>query len=140
MKIPRLLRIKRITCYGTFGASLSVERIMELVGVTRRTAQRWIKDPAIVPKAEQELLEIKALGLLQDPEFEGWCVAGGKLVSPTDRRLTASEIDGFSLMCQRSRWQELVIKRLEQENEDLRQQNLKLRERLGIPIAANDER
>ena len=138
-KYLRMLRVERHTYYGTFGTRVSAERIVELLGVTVRTAQRWITSPDSVPARERELLEIKALGLIPDPAFEGWCVENGVLISPTDRRLNASEIEGIALIHQRARWQDRIIAKLEAENERLRQENHEFRRKLKLPAAANDE-
>lgn len=138
-KYLRMLRLERHTCYGTFGTRISAERVVELIGVSLRTAQRWITKPETVPALERELLEIKALGLIPDPAFEGWCVEKGVLISPMDRRLNTSEIEGLSYIHQRASWQDRIIEKLESEIDALRQENHELRLKLKLPTAANDE-
>lgn len=74
---------------GQYVEYLVYTDLMELLGVSRATAYRIIKDRR-VSQVQQELLELKCFGLI--PGWNGWRILPGELMDPQGNRYSTGEI------------------------------------------------
>jgi len=133
------LDIFRLTKYGRFGSRLTAREIAALVGVAIKTAHRWIKDPSGIPQYQRELIEIKALGIIPDSEFEGWCARDGQIHTPTGRSLYPDQIINVYLQHQRASHLERVVESGRKEIAKLKNELREIRMAKGMMVSANDE-
>lgn len=90
------LKIRLSVEGGTLGAVLGASELMKICHCSRSTAYRWISGRAIIPKAEMELIHIKALGLIPHPKWNGFRVdKDGILFTPEDYQFTSETIRQF---------------------------------------------
>lgn len=81
------------TAYGVLNKTLSVEQTCKIAHVSKSTVYKWLNNTQKPDKATIELIQIKALGLIPDMNWEGWRVVEGELYSPRDRKYTPCLIE-----------------------------------------------
>jgi len=62
------------TAYGVLNKTLSVEQTCKIAHVSKSTVYKWLNNTQKPDKATIELIQIKALGLIPDMNWEGWSV------------------------------------------------------------------
>lgn len=112
--LARKPRKRSLTCYrkklligfhmprGMVYESLTVEQIMDFAYVSRSTAYKWISGKVLVPKPYLELLQIKSLGLMPDPEFRDYRLLNGSIVAPNGKSFSIRALEHFNMVYQQN--------------------------------------
>jgi hypothetical protein len=109
------LEVRCATSTGMLSQKLTAEQIARLAHTSVKNAYRWIDEPSRIPRASWELLQIKALGLIPDPNFEGWRVVDGEIFTPDDKQFGLEALRQFQMVYNENRIlrQELGLNREE---------------------------
>lgn len=109
---------------------------------SRKTGERYVRDPDRIPLAALELLKLKTFGqVLADTAFDGWMIAedGGRLVVPTGRTINPGQIETLAWSIDRANHLERRLREQRAEIERLNRYLDQWRRRAGAPLAVNDE-
>ncbi len=94
---------------------IRAEELALLTGAHLPTARRW-KRAVRLPRWLSVLVRSVAEGWLDDlsPEFAGWCVRGGQLISPEGWQFSPGEIRALPFLRQ-----QLALARVDQRGDEL---------------------
>jgi hypothetical protein len=96
------LLISCITPGGWVHKKLTKEQIMEYAHVSGVTAYRWMSGKTPIPKAQMELMQIKALGLMPDPEFRDYRMSDGCIIAPNGKSFPVRALEHFNMVYQQN--------------------------------------
>lgn len=115
--LKKRLEVRCITAAGMLAQKLTADEIARLAHTSKKNAYRWIDDPTRIPRASWELLQIKALGLIPDPHYDGWRVVKGTVYTPDDKSFNLESLRQFHMVYQENRAlrQELGLNRPEKQ-------------------------
>lgn len=135
----RLLNLEVETIYGTFRSRVTADEIAHTLRITEKTANRWITNPETLPSIPRRLLEMEHLGVIADPEFEGFCIKDGELHTRAGLKLTPGAIEALVVAYQRARLQDRTIDALRAQIKTLHGYLDHWRKVAGEQPAANEE-
>lgn len=115
--LRRRLDVVVLTRAGRLSRKLTADDLCQLIPISRATAYAYVSGARPVPPAIMELIQIKALGLIPDPAFDGYRVVDGVLWTDTDAHFDLAALNDFRRVYQMNREyrQELYPPRIEKE-------------------------
>lgn len=137
----KTLRVVQNTRYGTMTAFVDALQIAERCRCSRKTAERYVRNPDAIPPAALELLKLRTFGQVLDGEFDGWTLDdhGESIVAPTGRQIRPGQIETLAWSIDRSNHLERRLREQQRQIERLERYVEIWRRRAGAPIASNDE-
>lgn len=131
----RRLKLAVHTRAGILSAALDAKDIQRLCHVSEGQAYRWISGKSAIPKSMLELLQIKALGLIPDPRYDGFRVVDGVLWTDTDACFPLEALNDFKRVYQEAREFRLMLcpPRHEKEVQPDLSDNCRLPGSLAVP-------
>lgn len=102
-------------------AFLDAAQLADICRVSKSHAYRWIKGSVIIPDGYMDLIKIKALGLIPDRQWWGWCVKDSQLISPEGYKFNPEELDQVQMVRDENRFSQQEIQKLTNQVNDTKE-------------------